>query len=296
MLPADAMDVVSPIPAWADPGCAFRRIPAEAVGQVHLWRADLGELGECVEALESLVPQDERSRYGLDRDLRGSESERADQGEMQRGSLTSTRGAVRRSMRGAMRGLVRLILSRYLPDLPSRLPLTVEAQGRPTLAADYPGPRIHWSLSHTEGKLVLAVAMSSRIGVDMESMAREIPVDALSKRFFSEYETNNLLEMKAQERREVFLRYWTAKEAVAKATGHGLASSLKQCEVDWVIGASSAAVRDTLDSRCGLWPVRFFEVYSGYGAALTVDGDTRSVGFWTVLPAVVRGWLSERSG
>lgn len=293
MLPADAMDVVPPIPAWADPGCAFRRIPAEAVGQVHLWRADLGELGECVEALESLVPEDERSRYGLDRDSRSGGPERADQGEMRRGSPTSTRGAVRRSMRGAMRGLVRLILSRYLPDPPSRLALTVEAQGKPTLAADYPGPRIQWSLSHTEGKLVLAVAMSSRIGIDMESMAREMCVDALSKRFFSEYETNNLLAAKAQEKREAFLRYWTAKEAVAKATGRGLAGLLKQCEVDWVIGAPGAAVRDRLDSRRGVWPVRFFEVYSGYGAALTVEGETRSVGFWTVSPAVVRGWLSD---
>lgn len=296
MLPADAMGVVPPIPAWADPGCAFRRIPAEAIGQVDLWRADLGELGECVEALEALVPQDERSRYGLDRDSRRSESEQGNQVGMRRGSVTSTRGTVRRSMRGAMRGLVRLILSRYLPDPPNRLPLAVEAQGKPTLAADYAGPRIQWSLSHTEGKLVLAVAMSSRIGLDMESMAREISVDELSNRFFSEYDINNLLAMKAEERREVFLRYWTAKEAVAKATGRGLASLLKQCEVDWVIGAPAAAVRDTLDSRRGVWPVRFFEVYSGYGAALTVDGDTRGVGFWTVSPAVVRGWLSERSG
>ncbi len=296
MLPADAMGVVPPIPAWADPGCAFRRIPADAIGRVDLWRADLDELGECVEALESLVPQDERSRYGLDRDLRGRESERADQGEMRRGSLTSTRGTVRRSMRGAMRGLVRLILSRYLPDPPSRLPLTVEAQGKPTLAADYAGPRIHWSLSHTEGKLVLAVAMSSRIGVDMEFMAREVPVDALSNRFFSEHDINNLLAMKAQEMGEVFLRYWTAKEAVAKATGRGLAGSLKQCEVDWGIGAPGAVVRDRLDSRRGVWPVRFFEVYSGYGAALTVEGETRSVGFWTVSPDAVRGWLAELTG
>lgn len=262
-------------PQWADPGSesgGWRMIEA---GHVDLWRGDLAVLQEWRTRLEDLVPDEERARYGL-----ASGSQEAGRGRLHR---------------GAIRGLVRLILSRYLPGHPRVLPLVVGALGKPCLPSDYPGPRMQWSLSHTEATFVLAVSASARVGIDLEWKARKTRADSLASRFFTEIEINSILATKHHLKDEVFLHYWMAKEAVAKATGRGLAGSLKHCEVDWEYGTSEAVVRDSVDKGCPRWPVRFFDVYPEYRAALTVEGGACGAGFLTCSPDTIGRWLVDLS-
>jgi 4'-phosphopantetheinyl transferase len=86
-----------------------------------------------------------------------------------------------------------------------------------------PSNGIHWSLSHKE-TLVVAVAAPFPVGIDVERIR---PVDErLYRRVAAAAEWNLTGGMD----RLTFFRFWTAKEAVLKAVGKGIAG-LGHCQV-----------------------------------------------------------------
>ncbi len=92
------------------------------------------------------------------------------------------------------------------------------ASGRPR-----PTGGVYWSLSHTS-RCVAAVVAPHAVGIDIEEI-REVP-DELKKQVASEPEW----QLAPGYDPELFFRYWTAKEAVLKAAGHGL-SGLAGCRI-----------------------------------------------------------------
>lgn len=99
------------------------------------------------------------------------------------------------------------------------LALGREEKGRPFLrhegAPDF-------NLSDTCGGMLVALCRSGRVGVDLERIDRALPVNRLSRRWFSAQEADALQMMDAESARQSFLRLWTAKEASCKATGTGI--------------------------------------------------------------------------
>ena len=86
-----------------------------------------------------------------------------------------------------------------------------------------------FSLSHTEGGVLCALLEHGerreiRLGLDAEGRGRRTPekYDALAARWFSERE--RALYEGAEDRELAFLRIWTGKEALVKATGGALSS------------------------------------------------------------------------
>ena len=81
------------------------------------------------------------------------------------------------------------------------------------------GARLYTSLSHS-GQWVLAVTASfGAVGVDVEIMQTDRPLDRLSQRFFTAAENAWLAQVSGEERMHLFYRLWTAKEALFKALG-----------------------------------------------------------------------------
>jgi 4'-phosphopantetheinyl transferase len=85
------------------------------------------------------------------------------------------------------------------------------SRGRPRLLDD----DCDASISHSGGVLVVAVAQGAKIGVDVELA----PFDAFGSRA--------LAGMPEPQRRRALARLWTAKEAIVKADGRGLAIDLR---------------------------------------------------------------------
>ncbi|WFE65082.1 4'-phosphopantetheinyl transferase superfamily protein [Micromonospora sp. WMMD714] len=82
---------------------------------------------------------------------------------------------------------------------------------------------LHVSVSHSAARVVVAIARDTVCGVDIERVALRgdrIPVSALSPA-----ERRVLDGLPEQRRLAGFIRYWTRKEAVLKATGDGLVLS-----------------------------------------------------------------------
>lgn len=81
------------------------------------------------------------------------------------------------------------------------------------------GEPMFTSLSHSGNWVTAAAARSGPVGVDVESLRMDRPLERLSRRFFAPEEHAGLARFPAEERVQLFYRLWTAKEALFKALG-----------------------------------------------------------------------------
>ena len=124
------------------------------------------------------------------------------------------------------RALIRTVLSRYASVDPKDWVFGANA-GRPhivnTQATD---SCLSFSVSHTQGLIVLGVANGRSLGVDVENFATPtIPIN-LANHYFAPQEVAALHEVPRQQQQYRFFEYWTFKESYVKARGMGLSVPL----------------------------------------------------------------------
>ena len=142
----------------------------------------------------------------------------------------------------------------------SRRPFEKDAHNVPQ-----PFDGIYWSLSH-KPHYVAAVVSRHPVGIDIEEIT---PRDAMLYEYVAEEAEWALA---GEQNWEIFFRFWTAKEAVLKATGVGL-KDLKKARVE-VVQADRLIVQ--YDGR--RWPVQHYR-FGHHLVSLTHDGEIR----WTLL-------------
>lgn len=121
---------------------------------------------------------------------------------------------------------VRALIARYAGEHPESLRLTSGPHGKPMLEA----ARLRFNLSHSGGTTLLAFALDAEVGVDVEHARVVRRRDALLARCFTVAEQARLRTDPDPDR--ALLAAWTAKEAVVKAVGRGLAYGLARIELD----------------------------------------------------------------
>jgi 4'-phosphopantetheinyl transferase len=143
--------------------------------------------------------------------------------------------------------------------------------GKPELAGDQAG-LMHFSLSHS-GRMVAVAAAGAPVGVDVEAV-RPLAAGDLAARFFSDDERR--LVGDAADAPAAFVRLWTRKEALLKATGEGITGGLASAPGMPAPGAGPALPLRVV--RAGrAWIVRDVDTPPGYAAAVAVadagEGD-----------------------
>ncbi len=140
----------------------------------------------------------------------------------------------------ATRGYLRHLLGEKL-NRPAVSPVFEKGEhGKPTLVRETGnGPHLHFNLSHTSGWALFALALDREVGVDIESadaLSGGRDLDGLAARIFSanELQTWRTLPDRASQR-AAFLRAWTKKEALGKATGEGLGRAESGAACDWIL-------------------------------------------------------------
>jgi 4'-phosphopantetheinyl transferase len=125
-----------------------------------------------------------------------------------------------------VRALVRSVLSLYRPQVaPADWRFGDNGYGRPILE-DVAADALQFNLSHTEGRVVLALAAAPLLGVDIEWCGRSGESWELADTFFSPEEARTLRALPQAQRRRRFFELWTLKEAYIKARGMGLSLPL----------------------------------------------------------------------
>lgn len=130
-------------------------------------------------------------------------------------AATGQRDEARRAMRH--------ILARYLDCAADSLGIATTAAGKPYLQDPHPGLR--FNLSHTRGMALLAVALATEVGIDIEV---DRPVEnrlKLARRVFREEQHIMLKRLPQELQSRRFLQLWTAMEARQKCAGRGIFDS-----------------------------------------------------------------------
>ena len=129
------------------------------------------------------------------------------------------------------RATLRQILARYLDISPAELAFRYGPQGKPSLASPFSESGIEFNLSFS-GETALCAVGRQPLGVDIERYRTIEDAALVAKHFFTPAEIR--LQDQAEDANRVFLRHWTRKEALIKATGSGLSVSLNSFEVAWL--------------------------------------------------------------
>ena len=126
----------------------------------------------------------------------------------------------------AAHALIRSALSYYVGVTENDWVFEKNSYGKPHVNSP-PGNALSFNLSHTEGMVIVAVATTREVGIDVERRERELDWLPIAKRFFSPHEVEQLEKVPEVDRGVFFFRFWTLKEAYIKARGMGLAIPLE---------------------------------------------------------------------
>lgn len=126
------------------------------------------------------------------------------------------------------RATLRQLLGIAIGASPADVPIRRGDRGRPELAI---ASTLDFNVSHTRGVALIGFVHAARIGVDIERADRTPGVQRLARKFLTRGEAQTLRSLSVEAARARFLRYWTCKEAMSKATGHGLAAPFGRMDV-----------------------------------------------------------------
>jgi 4'-phosphopantetheinyl transferase len=171
---------------------------------------------------------------------------------------------------------LRRVLAASLGDTPRGIRFAIGPRGKPHLH----GSRLHFNLTHSGDRALIALAEGRAVGIDIE---RHQPIDvlAMAQHVFCCRERAALARTPPQDRYAAFFRGWTRKESFIKARGDGLYFPLTGFEVS----LEESATQILLDCRAapadvGRWSIVALDAGERAAAALTVEKPASTVVTW----------------
>jgi 4'-phosphopantetheinyl transferase len=229
------------------------QLPAKDV--VDVWRVRIDPSESLSASLEGLLSPDELARANRFRFARD------------RGRFVVARAVLRQ------------VLGAYREVPPAALRFAYGPHGKPRLVDSSPdGRHIAFNLSHSEDLALIAVSEGHEIGIDLEAIRPVKVAFALAGHVFSPEERAALAT--APDRDRVFYRFWTTKEACAKAVGIGMALLLDDPYAR-NFPRGTEGVRRSRHTSIQDWRVIPIEPGKGYVGALAMPVGSR---------LVPRGW------
>ena len=245
--------MISTEPIWLPPPAK----PLLARDEIHVWRAALDSQDQPLSALERTLAPDElnrAARFHFQRDRR-------------------------RFVVG--RGVLRMILSRYLDLAPEQISFAYTAYGKPALAPPADQARLSFNVSHSGELALYAITRERAIGVDIEHMRDNVEHEQIAARFFAPVEHTRLCALPAEMRSAAFYACWTRKEAYIKAHGKGLSLPLDGFIVSLAPGEPAALLQTLEDpNEASHWSLQELFPGPGYTAALAVEGHGWRLACW----------------
>jgi 4'-phosphopantetheinyl transferase len=171
----------------------------------------------------------------------------------------------------ATRVALRRAIGAYLGAEPASIPFRYDDAGRPAVLG---APRgFDFNVSHSGDFAMIAWAPARRVGVDIESKRERLDWRALAETAFGPDDHTFVEALPPEAQREAFFDVWTAKEALLKAIGVGIAGGLDRFSVlggtprePLVRGAESHAPMPSLP--LGDYEAHWCDAPDGYSACI----------------------------
>jgi len=170
-------------------------------------------------------------------------------------------------------GGLRAVLACYLERDPTVLQFQAGVTGKPILLDQHNHPHdLRFNLSHSHGRMLIAVAQGQDVGIDIEQIRDKVEAVKLAERFYTPAEYQQVLSRAGADQARQFYRYWVAKEAVLKGQGVGLVS-LQQCEIDSseTVASAAAKILPGAPMQAG-WTIRWLNCGDGWQGAVSACG------------------------
>ncbi len=172
----------------------------------------------------------------------------------------------KRSIAG--RGVVREILGGYVGVAPEKVRLVTGEHGKPYLAECT--ENLRFNVSHSEDMLILAVSTCRDVGVDIEAIKTDKPLNNMARLAFSPREQEELFTLpNSHLHSTAFYRCWVRKEACMKACGRGF--SLPGCSFDVPVSVEKLPLQTLINCNQSFWHLQDIDVPGNYCAAVAVE-------------------------
>jgi 4'-phosphopantetheinyl transferase len=176
----------------------------------------------------------------------------------------------------ASRGILRIILGKYLNIHPYNVQFQYSKKGKPTVILSQNHNNLEFNMSHSNGLTLYGIIQEYSIGIDVEYKREMNDIHMIAKRFFTEKEYQLLQDSSNGEKLEIFFQLWTAKEAYLKCTGEGIASGLNKFEV---VFKDKKAINlmgfDESLKEVSSWYFSSFPVKEDYHGAVVVNSQNK---------------------
>jgi 4'-phosphopantetheinyl transferase len=239
------------------PNCPWPQAPTHPVlsgDEVHVWCASLEQNAADYTPLLSPDEQARARRFRFEREQR-------------------------RFIVG--RGLLRVILSRYLNFPPEKLQFKYGEYGKPALETG--AHTLCFNLAHSGELALYALTANLEIGIDLEQIHPIPDVQQLAEQFFSPMERAELAALPPDRKLDAFFSGWTRKEAYLKARGDGLIYPLDQFSVSMASEkpARLLSVKDAPE-KLSRWSLQSLvpAPAPGFVGALAVENQPRRLVQW----------------
>jgi len=215
--------------------------------EIHVWQSSLDLPTSTVERLLSALSVDEVTR--------------ANRFYFARDRLRFIAG----------RGIMRDILGQYLDCSPRQISFVYNSYGKPGLDRSIGCTNLQFNLSHSGGRVILALGRR-RIGVDLEEIRPRVASEDVAAQFFAPAEVCELRALPLLHRVEGFFNCWTRKEAYVKARGEGLSTPLDAFEVSLAPGEPARLIKTVSDDTTARgWGLQALKPYPGFVAAIAAE-------------------------
>jgi 4'-phosphopantetheinyl transferase len=175
-----------------------------------------------------------------------------------------------------VRASLRILLGRYLRVAPSSIRFAFGGKGKPRLAGSEPDCGLVFNVSHSGDLGLIALALDTALGVDVERHRYMPNKDGMAERCFAESELAWWRALPEALRALAFFDLWSCKEAFVKATGEGIALGLETCVVDLHGPPKLLAIPPNLGA-VGEWRLNLLDLEAGYASAVCYQGAPRRV-------------------
>ena len=226
-------------------------------GEIHIWCASLNQAPASFQRLEQTLSKDEHlkaERFYFDQD---------------------------RKHFIVGRGVLRIILNRYLGFKPNWFDFSYNSHGKPYLTKKFGDGNFKFNLAHSHELALYAFTRVSEIGVDIEYIKFFIDINQIAIRFFSANEYTIFSNLPTSQKREAFYNCWTRKEAYIKAIGDGLVHPLDKFDVSLAPGEQARLIRvEGKPEEASRWSLVSLTPAPNYVAALAVEGHDWHLSCW----------------
>jgi 4'-phosphopantetheinyl transferase len=168
---------------------------------------------------------------------------------------------------------LRRVLPHYLGQDAQHARVVIGEHGQPRLAA--PFARLGFSASHAGAWLMLAFALDLQPGIDIEAIRPRPNALKLADRYFPASEAAELRALPPATQEQRFYQAWTAREAILKATGRGIAYGLDRLRL--AVSQEHPRLLSITDDDPAAWQLHPLQAPDGHVATVAWRGPPRRI-------------------